>query len=372
MFCTTRTTLATTALLVQLALGVPASAQEEDATPEPPVRLAIDFVSIGEADELVKAGDLDGALARLVEACEQSDEDATLMATRGVLKVWQDDLEAAHALFLQAISLNTDDPSGYAGLCYLASAAGREIHMQDHCSAARNRNIEDPVYGKITTVAEFMADPDGSFDGVSAETLEGLVNVYPYVPAVRLLSLEANLRANRYDAAAPDLQMLTQMYGRDGRSARLIDTLAAYRVADIAGADLGCLLATATLRILESQGRAIAIDDLQRLAGCRPDDKGITDRIVEHHNTEGMAARTRGDNAAAAEHFKAALVFKPGDPVLLNNLAFAAFEEGDLPTTEDALRQLLELTPDDVQLRKSYGVVLMQLGREEEARPYLE
>jgi len=369
---TAPTVLAVLTLSIHCACGTPAWAQEEEGTPEPPVKLAIDFVSIGEADVLLKAGDLDGALARLQEASAASDKDATLVATQGVVKVWQGDLEAAKVLFKQAITLNTDDPSGYAGLCYLAAAAGQELHMQDHCGAARNRNIEDPVYGKITTVAQLMADPDGSFDDVTGETLEGLVNAYPYVPALRLLSLEANLRADRFDAAAPDLQMLRQMFGKDGRAARLIDTLAAFRVADIVGADLGCLLAGASLRIGESKGKAIAIEDLQQLAECRPDDEDIIERIVQHHNTEGMAARTVGEHADAVEHFKAALAHRPGDEVLLNNLAFAAFEGGDLPTTEDALRQLLELTPDDVQLRKSYGVVLMQLGREDEARPYLE
>lgn len=362
------------ATLLAIVLHAPqASAQEtsEDFI-EAAVKLEIDFASLAEVDTLEHAGDRDGALTRLEEAIESSPRDATLLAARGIVRVRNGDNEAARQDFLDATELDANDPSGFAGLCYLSTLDGKKGLMLDHCTAARSRNIEDPVYGKIATVADFMVDPEASIAEAAATTLDGLVHAYPYVPAIRLLSLESNLRNDKLDAAAPDLQMLRQMYANPKGPPRIIDQLAAFRLADIVGTDIDCLLTTAALRIAESQGKAVSDDDLQRLAECRPEDESITERQVQNYNQAGLDARVQGDYAAAVEHLKAGLALSPGNPDLLSNLSYAAFEGGDLVTAEDALRQLREQDPDDDKIRCHYAVVLMQMGREAEGRPLLE
>jgi len=370
----TRSFVPLASLIVSAALLVPrAIAQEtQEEAIDPPVKLTIDFSSLAEADALEHAGDHEGALARLEEAIAKSPDDATLLAAKGVLKVRSGDLESARADFVNATEVNADDPSGYAGMCYMSTLDGKKGLMLDHCTAARARNIEDPVYGKIATVADFMVDPQASIGSAAATALDGLVHAYPYVPAVRLLSLEMNLRENKLDAAAPDLQMLRQMFANPSGPPRIVDQLAAFRLADIVGTDIDCLLSSAALRIAESQGKEVSAVDLERLAACEPQDESITERQVQNYNRAGLEARTYGDHAEAVEQFQAGLALAPGDPTLLSNLAYAAFEGGDLATAEDALRQLREQNPDDDQIRCHYAVVLMQLGREDEGRPLLE
>jgi Flp pilus assembly protein TadD len=359
--------------ITALATAFVAQAQdplEDNVVVAEPVKLVIDYVSIAMADEKLKEDDADGALALLEEALERSPDDGTLRSAHGVLLIDRGDLDGAKAEFLTAIERNTDDPSGYAGLCYLAAARGAHGLATDHCMAARARNIDDPVYRKVTVAAELLANPDSGAT-TAASTLEALVAAYPYVVTLRLLSLQANLIDDRMTAALPDVKMLRQMFP-PGAPPRIIDRLAAFRVADIVGTDIPCLLSWSTLRIREHAGEAVAVPDLERLLACRPDDASITTRLVEHYNGEGMAARIQGEYAAAAEHFRAGLELAPEDPVLLNNLAYATFEGKDLEGAEEALRRLLALTPDDPEIRRNYGVVLMMLGREDEARPYID
>ena len=361
------------AAVAALATHLPAAAQdplEDTLSVEEPVKLVIDYASIAAADERFKAGDTDGALALLAAAIEASPDDGTLRSAHGVLLIDQGDLDGARAQFLTAIENNTDDPSGYAGLCYLAALRSQHGLATDHCMAARARNIDDPVYRKVTVAAELLANPDSGVT-TAASTLEALIAAYPYVVTLRLLSLHANLHDGRMSAAAPDVDMLRQMFPLR-TPPRIIDRLAAFRVADIVGTDIHCLLSWATLRIREDAGKPAAVEDLERLIECRPADEGISTRLVEHHNTEGMTARANGEYAAAAEHFHAGLALSPEDPVLLHNLAYTTFEGQDVEGAEEALRRLLAITPDDPEARRNYGVVLMMLGREAEAKPYIE
>ena len=363
------------ALAVAALFAAPAGAQTEpelDMELDPPVKLTIDFASIAEADKLEAAGDVEGALALLEQASLDHPNDGTLIAAMGAIHAQRGELDEAEAFFARAADVNTDDPSGFAGLCYIAVARGKPGLAIDRCTAARNRNIVDPVYGQVTVIAEMLTTAEIEFADVLPGTVDGLVTAYPYVSVCRLLSLEAKIRGENYDAARPDLEMLAQMFQPSHGVPRLTDRLSAYRVADVVGTDIDCMLASAQLKIREHDGKPAELEDLQQLAQCRPDDASITSRLVQHYNTEGMNARNNADLPAAIVAFRAGLELAPEDATLLSNLSYATFESGDLEGAEEALRRLLAITPDDAQIRKNYGVTLMMLGREEEGRPYIE
>jgi Flp pilus assembly protein TadD len=337
-----------------------------------PVKLKIDFASIAAADELERAGDTEGALAILERAALDHPDDGTVIAAMGAIHVRYGDLEQAEAFFQRAADANTDDPSGFAGLCYISVVEGKQGLATDRCNAARNRNIVDPVYGKITVAAEMMVTADMQFADVLPGTLDSLISAYPYVPAGRLLSLKARLDSGNFDAVRGDLVILRQMFEPEQSVVRLIDLISAFRVADVVGADVSCLLSLAALQLREHDGKPPTIQDLERLVECRPDDESIVLRLVEHYNTEGVTARNNADLPSAVEAFRAGLAIAPDDTTLLNNLAYAAIENNDVEGAHEALSRLMELTPDDPQVRKNYGVTLMMLGREEEGRPYIE
>lgn len=354
------------ALLPSLAL-LPTAAADEEA--DEPIQLDIDFATIQAATELEQAGDVPGALAALDAAIAGRPADATLIASRGAVLLQSGDIEGARAEFDRAVQANSDDPSGFAGRCWFAIHDGKQGLADSACSAARTRNLEDPIYRQVGVTSGMLTSDSNP---AAAATLDTLVNANPFVPALRLVSLEANLRAERYGQAKVDLQMARQMYQPAQGPPRIIDRLAAYRLADLVGIDMDCFLSNAALTIAQGEGREPDLATLERMARCRPDDPSHAEKVVEHHNREGLAARGKGEYAAAVEHFRAALALRPDDPVLWTNLAVSAFEGQDLETAEEGLARVLELTPDDAEARKNYGVVLMMLGREDEARPYLE
>ncbi len=366
---------ASVALLVSFTIAPrPAWAQGsdfEDTIKIPdPVKLTIDFASIAAASEAEAEGDVEGALAILDGAIERSPDDGTLITARGAVRLARGDLEAARGDFERAVAANSDDPSGFAGLCVMAALGGSALKIQDACTAARNRNIEDPIYAEIMMASHML---EGRLSTVVGGTLDTLVVANPYVPALRLLSLEANLRGEKPAMARDDLRLLWQIYEPPrNRPPRILDRIAAFKLADIVGADLPCYLANAEVQLDRLEGKAPSPARTEQAFACRPDDESLRADRVEQLNGDAMAARAAGEHARAVALFQEALVLTPDDPVLLNNLAHTAFEAGDPATAETALRALLTLTPDDPELRRNYGICLMALGREDEAGPYLE
>lgn len=334
------------------------------------VRLFIDFQAIHAAGEAEREGDVDGALAILDGAIERSPDDGTLITARGAVQLARGDLQAARADFDRAVAANSNDPSGFAGLCLVAVMEGGAMHIEDACTAARNRNIVDPVYGQIMMAATIM---EADLGGVEVGTLDTLAVANPYVPAVRLLSLEVNLRAGKHAMARGDLQLLWQVYTPpDGSPPRIIDRIAAFKLADIVGTDIPCYLTLAEVEIDRLEGRTSSTARIEQAMACAPDDAAIRGERIEQLGRDALTARGNGEHSRAVGLLQAALALQPDDPVLLENLAHTAFEGGDVATTEAALSRLLAITPGDPELRRNYGITLMALGRDDEARPYLE
>jgi len=335
-----------------------------------PVRLFIDYATIEAASAAERQGDVGEALAILGEAIEREDGDGTLIAARGAVHLQRGDVEAARADFERAIAANSNDPSGFAGLCVLAVMEGAPMRAEDHCTAARNRNIVDPVYGQILMASKIMEVGLGE---VEVGTLDALAVANPYVPAIRLLSLEANLRGHKNSMARGDLGLLWQVYELPGDAPpRILDRIAAFKLADLVGAAIPCYLASAEVRVDRMEGKTPPARRVQQALACQPDDALLRAERVDHLNRAAMTARDAGHDAQAIGLLQEAVKIAPDDPILLYNLADTAFEGGDPSTAEAALRSLLTMTPDDPAVRRDYGICLMALGREDKARPYLE
>jgi tetratricopeptide (TPR) repeat protein len=168
--------------------------------------------------------------------------------------------------------------------------------------------------------------------------------------------------------------LLRQVYQpADGSPPRLIDRVAAFKLADIVGADLDCTLDAASVDISEGNGGQPTAEALLRRAECRPGEtEDPTAHILAQYNSDAMAARAAGDPDTAIDLWTKALELTPDDTTLLTNLSYCAFEAGRLELTETTLRHLLQLQPDNAEARRNYGITLLALGREPEARPYLK
>jgi putative PEP-CTERM system TPR-repeat lipoprotein len=83
------------------------------------------------------------------------------------------------------------------------------------------------------------------------------------------------------------------------------------------------------------------------------------------------AERESGRQGAAAALYERALASRPKDPVILNNLAWLYFEQGDARAVEHA-RRAYELAPARAEIADTYGWLLVQGGRNDEGIKVLE
>lgn len=87
----------------------------------------------------------------------------------------------------------------------------------------------------------------------------------------------------------------------------------------------------------------------------------------------GMANEREGDWHKAEQDLKAALVYRPDHPYLLNYLGYGWAEQGlELEKSLDLIKRAVALRPNDGYITDSLGWVYYKKGRYEEAVPVLE
>jgi tetratricopeptide (TPR) repeat protein len=98
----------------------------------------------------------------------------------------------------------------------------------------------------------------------------------------------------------------------------------------------------------------------------------VTDQknVVDAAFFLGVSLFQQGNYARAAEDFRTSLALRPGDPLLLNNLAISLEHAGDYEESERTFRELLEdkagAAPDDLDVAEDYdslGVLLRKEGK---------
>jgi len=147
--------------------------------------------------------------------------------------------------------------------------------------------------------------------------------------------------------------------GQPGEAVKLTEGYAA-----TAGGDLDVL--TARGMALAAVGR---FDDaLATFARARKEDESNLTLLV---NT-GTVYLMRGDAASARRAFETALDVDPDLPKAQNGLGVLAAREGRLDEAVERWRRAVELDPRDYQTLYNLGLTLRRLGRQGEARRYLE
>ncbi|HEY2346332.1 MAG TPA: sulfotransferase [Xanthomonadaceae bacterium] len=122
------------------------------------------------------------------------------------------------------------------------------------------------------------------------------------------------------------------------------------------------------------QATAAAVETLRRACG------GETGAALHHllglyadalHQL-AMAHRQRADHPATAACLREALVLRPDDPALLNDLGSALREQGDMDAAMAASRRAVELSPASKTLWYNLGKTLKNQSHAEQAREAFE
>lgn len=88
-------------------------------------------------------------------------------------------------------------------------------------------------------------------------------------------------------------------------------------------------------------------------------------------STLGMLQQQLGDYGKALEAYQTALSYSPGNPVLLNNIAWLYHAEGDQRAL-DLAKQAYEIAPERAEIADTYGWLLYQSGQQERGLQVLQ
>lgn len=155
---------------------------------------------------------------------------------------------------------------------------------------------------------------------------------------------------------------------QEGRSAEAITILE--NLFDKEG-DINALITIGDiLRTKEEYANAIsAYNNAEKAIG----EKKVPEKYWSLLYARGMAYERAGDIAKAERDLKAALVYQPDHPYLLNYLGYTWTDAGrNLKEAYKLLERAAILKPDDGYITDSLGWVLYKMGRYEEALPHLE
>jgi choline-sulfatase len=94
-------------------------------------------------------------------------------------------------------------------------------------------------------------------------------------------------------------------------------------------------------------------------------------RRADHWSGLGNALGLAGDARRAKEAFERAVDLRPGDTDLVTRLAFAAHAAGDLAAAARHLEEAARLAPAEFAHAGALGILLVELGRPQEALPWL-
>ena len=178
-------------------------------------------------------------------------------------------------------------------------------------------------------------------------------------PAAALAAFEAVLvedPANRFALVRSGVAL-----GRAGQGERAVARLR--RAVELQPGDPEARLALAeTLMRLRRYREAVA--EWHELIRLQP-------RQAEHWSRLGNALGLAGDPRRAVEAFQRAVDLRPGDPDLVTRLAFAAHAAGDLAAAARHLEEAARLAPAEFAHAGALGILLVELGRPQEALPWL-
>ncbi|MBI3706767.1 MAG: tetratricopeptide repeat protein [Proteobacteria bacterium] len=331
-----------------------------------------------------RAGRYDEAERLYRQLLSENPTDPDLHHWIGIIAHQSGQHERAAQLIERAVRLNGAAPDYRCNLGLVLHAAGR----LDEAAASYSRAIElKPDYAEAHNNLGLVLHDLGRYDEAAA-SLERAIAIRPdYADAHYNLGLALKAQNRLGDAAAsygraialrPDYAAAHNNLGVIHQELeQTSEALADYRRAAAADANFTAAHANLAKLLLQVGPPADALDSLLRVfALCRDADEAriqltVTSDVAETAarvlNTHGSAVQGRGDFAAAARAYRAAITMQPDLADAYSNLGTALKAQGDLEEAVAHYNRAIALRPDYAEAHNNLGVAQYALHQSEQA-----
>jgi tetratricopeptide (TPR) repeat protein len=131
------------------------------------------------------------------------------------------------------------------------------------------------------------------------------------------------------------------------------------------------LFALAALE-LDAGDFAAAEPHVFKVNALAPEEPNARHLLASWHLLKGLAAARTGDEAGAAQHYRAGLAAEPDFALLLRESGKIAEQGGHWPEAVEAFEHYVRVTPADPQGYLSLGAALRKIGRGTDAAAVLQ
>lgn len=340
-----------------------------------------------------RQGDLDAALQLLTEALQDNPEDPRVLQRLGEVEAQMGRLDQAAARFAEVVALRPDDVQSKLSLARVHLQAGEPRKALDLTRRLLPTHPDDFRLVEVAGRAHLALEQTDQ----AVRVLRSFVEAHPEAVEPRLALAQALVGAGERDTATAQLEQALELEPQNVRArlalARLVNAegdpeRARGILAELDGA-------ADNPRVLELRGdiaateeefadavdayraafgqeptseRAVKLAVVQRRAG-NPDYRSTLESWLAEHPGDVTARLAMADANLAAqdydaarEHYRRILQTAPDNVVVLNNLAWLLWNDGEAKAAVPHIEKALELAPESPQVLDTAGVIFLAAG----------
>lgn len=295
----------------------------------------------------MQAGRTDKAIAALSEAISQEPGNADAYFLRSNLRMTSNDTAGALADINKVIQLKPDHGAAYhqrAMIRLMAKDLDGVIHDLD--SAIKFDFKGDSVYGLRAQLKLQKGDPKGAI-----ADLNEAIRLNPHDPKNYTLRGHALMRIEDKKQALKDFDFLLNWY----------ETEPFRKVAATSGA-------TSERAANQSKPGSFAVGIQVDTPNVAPGDTSMVAYVADAYSGRGTIRSSNGNPDAAISDYTKSIRLNPKNVWVFYSRAVEFESKGDLEAALADVSRAIQLDPLNGNLRVEHGVILVLMGREQEAQ----
>ncbi len=296
----------------------------------------------------MQAGRTDKAIAALTEAISQEPDNADAYFLRSNLRLTSNDTSGALADINKVIQLKPDHGAAYHQRAMIRlMAKDLDGVIQDLDSAINFGFKGDSVYGLRAQIKLQKGDPTGA-----VADLNEAIRLNPHDPKNYSIRGYALMRIEDNDQALKDFDFLLNWY----------ETEPFKKV----GAPSGATSDPAASQ--KSKPGSFAVGIQVDTSNVAPGDSSMINYVADAYSSRGTIRGFKGDHDAAISDFTKSIRLNAKNVWVFYSRANEYEVKGDLEAALADVSRAIQLDPLNGNLRVEHGVILVLMGREQEAK----